>query len=279
MGFVLQGLEPLTSAEFLLPIPRSSLAVAGVVLGLIFGSFFNVVIYRLPRGLGLSKPRSFCPRCESMIPWYRNIPLVSWIVLRARCADCNEPISIRYPIVEAATGLIFAAALYRWGVSWSALSAIVFGSAMMVLALIDYDVKILPNVITLPGIAAGVGLSFLNPRMEWTDSLIGAALGVGLLYGVAWIYLAVRSQEGMGMGDVKMIGMVGAFVGWKGVLLTVFLGSLVGSVVGLSLMKLKGKEWDYALPFGTFLALAAVVVDWGRSELMAWYWGVLRLGG
>jgi len=270
--------EPMTYAEFFELVPRAWLAPFGVVFGLIIGSFLNVVIYRLPRDLNISKPRSRCPHCGNLIAWYRNIPVFAWIALRGRCGDCREPISMRYPLVEAAVGILFGAAVYRWGISWSALASMIFGATMLVLALIDYDFKILPNVITLPGIAVGFALSFLDPRITWVDSAIGIVAGGGLLYAVAWIYVKLRDQQGMGMGDVKMIAMIGAFVGWQGVLLTIFLGSFFGSVVGLSLMKIKGREWDYALPFGTFLALAAVIVDWGGPELLAWYWGILGPG-
>jgi leader peptidase (prepilin peptidase)/N-methyltransferase len=205
--------------------------------------------------------------------------VLSWILLRGRCGDCGDPISLRYPLVEAAVGVLFGAALYRWGISWSALSSMIFGATMLVLALIDYDFKILPNAITLPGIAVGFALSFVDPRIDWIEAAIGIVVGGGLLYAVAWLYLGLRKQQGMGMGDVKMIAMIGAFVGWTGVLLTIFLGSLFGSVVGLTLMKLKGRDWDYALPFGTFLALAAVIVDWGGPELLSWYWGLMIPGG
>jgi len=271
----LAQVEPMTLAEFFELLPQAWLAGFGLVFGLIIGSFLNAAIYRLPRQVSVSKPRSFCPKCKSLIPWYRNIPVISWINLRGKCGDCREPISIRYPLVEATIGLLFAAALYRWGISWSALSSIVFGCGMLVLALIDYDFKLLPNVITLPGIVIGIALSFVDPRVAWLDAVIGAAVGGGLLYGVAWTYLKLRDQQGMGMGDVKMIAMIGAFVGWEGALLTIFLGSMFGSVVGLTLMKIKGREWGYALPFGTFLAIAAVIVDWGGAELLAWYWGFL----
>lgn len=270
---------PITYAEFFALVPRSWLAGFGVLFGLCIGSFLNVVVYRLPREMNISRPRSRCPWCGNLIPWYRNVPVVSWLVLRGRCGDCREPIAVRYPLVEAAVGLLFGAALYRWGVSWSALSSAVFGAAMLVLALIDYDFKILPNAITLPGIAVGFALALVDARLTWIDSAIGILAGGGMLYAVAWAYLKLRGQQGMGMGDVKMIAMIGAFVGWQGVLLTIFLGSFFGSVVGLTLMKWKGREWDYALPFGTFLALAAVIVDWGGAELLAWYWGLFGPGG
>ena len=271
--------EPMTYAQFFELVPRAWIATFGAVFGLLLGSFFNVVVYRLPRGLDVSRPRSRCPHCESLIPWYRNIPVLSWVVLGGRCGDCRGPISARYPLVETAVGVLFGAAVYRWGVSWTTLSSMIFGSAMLVLALIDYDFKILPNAITLPGTVVGFTLSFLDPRISWVDSAVGIVAGGGLLYGVAWLYLKLRGQQGMGMGDVKMIAMIGAFVGWQGALLTIFLGSMFGSVVGVALMKIKGRQWDYALPFGTFLALAAVIVDWGGPELMTWYWSLLGPGG
>ncbi len=270
--------EPLTVAEFFELMPRPWTASFGVIFGLIIGSFLNAVIYRLPREVSVSKPRSFCPKCGSLIPWYRNIPVISWIMLGGRCGDCRERISIRYPLVELAVAVLFGAAVYRWGVSWSALSSMIFGAAMLLLALVDFDFKLLPNVITLPGTAIGFALSFVDPRVAWIDSAIGIVVGGGLLYLTAWLYLKLRGLQGMGMGDVKMIAMIGGFVGWQGALLTIFLGSLFGSVVGLGLMKIKGREWDYALPFGTFLALAAVIVDWSGPELIAWYWEFLGLG-
>lgn len=269
--------EPLTFAEFLELVPRSWLAGAGVVLGLAVGSFLNVVVYRLPRDVGISRPRSFCPRCETMIPWYQNVPVLSYLYLGGRCSSCGAPISVRYPLVEGATGALFAAALWNWGASWTALSNIVFGCAMLVLALVDFDFQVLPNAITLPGIAVGFALSFLDPRLTWHESGLGVLLGGGLLYGVAWIYLTLRHREGMGMGDVKMMAMVGAFLGWKGALLTIFLGSLLGSVVGVAALRLRGGGWDTALPFGTFLAISAVLVDWGGAAILGWYWGLAGL--
>ncbi len=140
--------EPPILAEFFELVPRAWIASFGVIFGLIIGSFLNAVIYRLPRSVSVSKPRSFCPKCESLIPWYRNIPLISWIMLGGRCGDCGERISIRYPLVELAVAVLFGAVVYRWGVSWSTLSSMIFGCAMLLLALVDYDFKLLPNVIT-----------------------------------------------------------------------------------------------------------------------------------
>jgi leader peptidase (prepilin peptidase)/N-methyltransferase len=260
--------------ELLAEMPIAYLVGAAAVFGLCIGSFLNAAIYRLPLKVSVSKPRSFCPHCKTTIQWYRNIPVVSYIMLGGRCGECKEPISIRYPLVELAVAFIFSASVWWWGLSWASLSSIIFACSMLLLALIDADHRILPNVVTLPGILVGLLLAFVNPRIVWWDAFIGAVLGGSLLYLVAWIYLKVRGQEGMGMGDVKMIAMIGAFLGWQGALMTIFLGSLIGSVVGLLLMAIKGREWDYALPFGTFLALAAVIVDWFGAELLRWYWGL-----
>ena len=244
------------------------------VFGLLIGSFLNVVVYRLPRGVDILTRRSFCPQCKSGISWFHNLPLVSFLLLRGRCRDCRARIPWRYPLVELVSGLLLGFSIWRWGLTSSALVSTVFACAMLVLALIDIDFRILPNVITLPGIVIGVGFSLVDPRVSLADSLLGALLGGGVLYGLAWLYLKTRSREGMGMGDVKMMAMVGAFVGWRGAFVTLFVGSLLGSLVGLLMVLVRGKQWHYALPFGTFLALAAVITDAYGSELMAWYMGI-----
>ena len=281
LGALLDASGIQVPAELLLnpaELSPAFVAFVALVFGLVIGSFLNAAIYRLPRAISVSRPRSFCPHCGNTILWYRNVPLFSYLLLRGRCGDCEGPISIRYPLVELTTGIVFAAAAWRWGISWSTLSAVTFASAMLALALIDVDFRILPNLITLPGIVIGLAFSLVDPRRTPLGSLLGIALGGGLLYSVAWLYFRVRGQEGMGMGDVKMMAMVGAFLGWQGALLTTFLGSLIGSVVGILMLRVKDRGWDYALPFGTFLALAAVIADWGGDALLAWYWRLLRIG-
>lgn len=244
--------------------------VVAFVFGLLFGSFLNAVIYRLPLGESIMRP-SQCPACDRPIRWYHNVPVFGWLALRGRCPDCNGRISARYPLVELAGGLVLAGAVAAWGLSISAFSVTVFGYMMIVLAMIDVDHRILPNVITLPGAVVGLVLSYFDPRVTWIDAAIGAFLGGGLLYGVAWAYLKARGREGMGMGDVKMMLLVGAFLGWRGALMTIFIGSLLGSIVGVALIRFASKEWEYALPFGTFLAAAGVVVSFWGPELLAWY--------
>lgn len=246
-------------------------ALTGFVFGLLFGSFLNVVIYRVPLGITLLRP-SGCPNCSASITWMQNIPVLSWILLRGRCATCGEPIPLRYPLVELTAGVLLAACIWEWGVSVSAFSVALFCYLMLVLALIDVDHRILPNVITLPGAVVGLGLSFLDPRVAWIDALIGGFLGGGLLYFVAWSYLKLRGREGMGMGDVKMMLLVGSFLGWQGALMTILIGSLLGSVVGVAMIAISRKGWEYALPFGTFLAAAGVIVAFRGPEIFAWYW-------
>jgi len=247
--------------------------------GLLFGSFLNAAIYRVPLGISLMRP-SGCPRCDEPISWASNVPLVSWILLRGRCASCGEPISIRYPLVELAGGALLALSVWQWGTTISAFSVALFCYLMLVLALIDADHRILPNVITLPFSVVGLALSFFDPRIAWLDALIGGFLGGGLLYFVAWSYLKLRGREGMGMGDVKMMLLVGSFLGWQGALMTIFVGSLVGSVVGVALIGLSSRKgWDYALPFGTFLAAAGVLVAFRGPEIFAWYWSTFAAVG
>ena len=248
------------------------------VFGLLFGSFLNAAIHRVPLGVDIFR-RSFCPGCKEQLRWYHNIPLIAWAWLRGKCASCRTAIPIRYPLVELGGGLLMVAAVWRWGFSVSAASATVFGYTMIVLALIDADHRILPNVITLPGAVVGFAFALFDPRVEWVDSLIGGLLGGGLLYFVAWAYLRLRGREGMGMGDVKMMLLVGAFLGWQGALITIFLGSLIGSVVGIAMIKLTRKGWEYALPFGTFLAAAGVIADFYGQELFTWYVRTLGVGG
>ena len=244
------------------------------VLGLAFGSFFNVVIYRLPRGESLWSPPSRCPRCGKPIRMTDNIPVLGWLLLRGRCRYCANPISIQYPIVEAVTGAVFL--LIAWVTPLEPLlaSRLILASALIVLFGIDLEHQILPNVITLPGIVIGFAFSFVTP-VGWVNSLLGIALGGGLLYGIIWAYYVWRRQEGMGMGDVKMLAMIGAFLGWRAVILTVFLSSLVGAIIGVFLARGRQEGMQMAMPFGTFLALAALAAMLAGEPLMDWYAGLI----
>lgn len=240
------------------------------VAGLVVGSFLNVCIHRLPRRESIVWPGSHCPHCRRALRWYHNVPVVSWIVLGGRCAFCRQPISIRYPLVEAATAALFLLHLAVLG--WGPLLAVrlAFAAALVALFAIDLEHRILPNVITLPGTVLGfVASLFVGPG--WIASLAGILLGGGLLWAVAEAYYRWRGIEGLGFGDVKMLGMIGAVLGWQQVLVTMLIASLVGSAVGLTLVRLRGRTLHDALPFGTFLALGAMVASLWGPPLVAWY--------
>lgn len=250
---------------------RLLLDVYAALFGLIVGSYLNVVIHRLPRGLSTVLPRSRCPSCGTAIRARDNFPVVSWLLLRGRCRSCGTPIAWRYPVVEALTALLFVACMERWGPSLEAAVAAVFGAALIALAVIDAEHYILPDRITLPGIAVGLAV---QPFLDWGgfwQAAVGAVLGGGLLLllWAGWLWL--RKEEGMGLGDVKMLAMVGAFLGWKGVLVTLFFASVAGSVVGLALIAGGRGGLKSALPFGTFLAAgAAFALFWGRPLMDAY---------
>ena len=251
------------------PSPAFEATLVGL-LGLIIGSFLNVCIYRLPRGLSPVKPRSGCTKCGHMLAWYENVPILSYLVLRGRCRKCGEPISPMYPIIEAITGAMFLAGYLLYGPGPLLAVRLLFGCAMIVLFVIDLQHRILPNVITLPGIVVGFLCSVLvGPG--WQASLIGIAVGGGTLWAIAEIYYRIRHEEGMGMGDVKMLGMVGAFLGWKLVLLTLVFASFSGTLVGVAVLLLKRGSMKYALPFGTFLAVGALFAAVVGDPILNWY--------
>lgn len=243
------------------------------LLGLMLGSFMNVCIYRLPRGLSPVRPRSSCPSCGHVLSWFENVPVVAYLVLRGRCRVCRAPISPMYPIVEFVTGAVFLAGYIWYGPTPLLIVRLVFAWAMIALFVIDLQHKILPNVITLPGIVVGV-LANALAGPGWVASLIGAAVGAGSLFAIAEIYYRVRHEEGLGMGDVKMLGMIGAFLGWRLVLLTLVLSSFLGSIVGVGVLIVKKESLKYALPFGTFLAAAALVAAVGGDAILNWYLGL-----
>jgi len=254
------------------PVPGALLVIVAAAFGAIIGSFLNVCIYRLPLGKSVVWPSSACPACDRELSWYENIPVLSYLVLRARCRTCAAPISIRYPLVEALTALMFAAAWWYYGPQPLLAARLIFGCALIVLFAIDLEHHLLPNTITLPGIVVGVLFSFVT-EPGWEASLIGMLVGGGVLYGVAEAYYRLRREEGLGMGDVKMLAMVGAFLGWKLTLVTLMMASLGGSVIGVLLLVTKRGSMKYALPFGTFLALGAAAAATVGPALLDWYLG------
>ncbi len=254
--------------------PMWFLLLAVAALGAVMGSFLNVCIYRIPRGMSVVSPPSACPGCGTRIAPYDNVPVFGWLWLRGRCRSCRTPISLRYPLVEALTGLVFLFLGWRYGLSWELLPALYFAGAMIVVTLVDFDARIIPDAITLPGVLLGLAASFLTP-VTLASALIGAVLGFALLWGLGRAYKALTGVDGMGGGDVKLAAMLGAFLGWPGLLLTVFGASLLGTVAGVAVMTAGRGGRRTALPFGTFLAPVALgVYVWGPA-LIRWYLGFL----
>ncbi len=241
------------------------------ILGAVIGSFLNVCIYRIPEGLSIVSPPSSCPKCGHKIRWYENIPIISYLFLLGRCSACKVGISWRYPAIEALTGIIFTLVLYYFGFSEATLVYWLFAASLVVITFIDLDHQIIPDVISLPGIPIGFLCSFFIPWLAWYDSLLGILLGGGILFAVAWLYEVLAKREGMGGGDIKLLAMLGAFLGWKAILPIVFIASLIGTVVGVPVMIFQKKDSRLAIPFGPFLAFASFVyLFWGR-EIIYWY--------
>jgi leader peptidase (prepilin peptidase)/N-methyltransferase len=253
-------------------VSAAPVLVLAAALGLCVGSFLNVVIYRLPRGQSLSRPPSRCPKCENRLAWFENIPILSWLMLRGRCRRCGERISIQYPIVEVVTAVAAVVVVLTTPPGVLLASRLVLTAILIALFAIDLELQILPNRITLPGIAIGFIFSLFGPPGPISSGL-GILIGGGVLYAIAAVYFLIRREEGMGMGDVKMLAMVGAFLGWRAVILTLILSSFVGAIVGLVLMTSKKEGLAYAMPFGTFLALAAFVSMLYGDALVNWYLG------
>ena len=241
------------------------------ILGLLIGSFLNVCIYRLPRQESIVFPASHCTACQKPIRPYDNIPLVSFLFLRGRCRSCRAPISWRYPLIELLHGLGYLSILHQFGYSVQALIYALFFSSLVVVTFIDLSHQIVPDVITLPGMVLGlIAASTVLPPGP-INSLVGLFLGGGLFYLVAVLSIALLKKEGMGGGDIKLIAMIGAFLGWKGMLLTIFLAALTGSITGLFLVFIQGRNRAEPIPFGPFLALGAMVSLFWGAEILNWY--------
>jgi leader peptidase (prepilin peptidase)/N-methyltransferase len=240
------------------------------VLGLLVGSFLNVCIYRLPRRESIVWPGSHCTQCSRTLAWFENIPVASWVALGGRCRTCGASIGPIYPIVELTTAAVFAGGYAVYGLTPLLGVRLLFACAMIVLFVIDLRHRILPNAITLPGIVAGLAFSSMLPP-GWLASTIGIAVGGGALWLIAESYYRLRGIEGLGMGDVKMLAMIGAFLGWQLTLVTLVLASFSGSLVGLGLIASGRRGMQAALPFGTFLAVGALVAAVSGDAMLAWY--------
>lgn len=273
-----------------------TLAVVFLV-GLIIGSFLNVCIVRLPQEQSIVAPASRCPKCGASIRWYDNIPILSFLLLRGKCRSCGVPISWRYPLVELLNGLVYVWTVSEFGLNGEAIVLMAFCSALLVITFIDLDHQIIPDVITLPGMALGLAVApfVMMPLVEplpfglgrivelgvyptaLVNSLIGLLAGGLPLFAIGWIWEKVRKVEAMGGGDIKLMAMVGSLIGWKGALLTIMLGALAGSLVGMLLIMLRKHQADKVIPFGPFLAVGAFCSAFYGPDIVAWYLGLLRL--
>jgi len=246
------------------------------LLGAVVGSFLNVCIYRLPREKSIVSPPSSCPSCGAGIRFYDNIPIVSYLLLRGRCRSCRAPISRQYPLVELINALLALFLFMKFGLSSAFLVLFVFCSALVVITFIDLEHQIIPDEISIPGIVIGFAASFLFPGPSWKNSLLGIVVGGGSLLIVAYGYQLIAKKEGMGGGDIKLLAMMGAFLGWKSIPFIIFVSSLVGSVVGISVMLARKRDSQVPIPFGPFLAFGAVMYIFFGRQLIAWYFS---LGG
>jgi len=244
------------------------------VLGAVIGSFLNVCIARIPENKSVISPPSHCPQCLMPIRWYQNVPIFSYLLLRGRCAGCGLPIPIRYLLVEAITGVLFTYVFMRFGIQWATILCWVFVSLLIAITFIDLDHQIIPDLLSLPGIGIGLTGSILLPWIPWTDSLLGILLGGGLLYLVALGYEVLAKREGMGGGDIKLLAMLGAFLGWQAIFPVVLISSLLGSLIGIPWMLLKKEDSTFAIPFGPFLAVSALIYLFWGGIILRWYLGL-----
>lgn len=257
--------------------------------GLLIGSFLNVCIYRMPRDISVVRPRSHCPYCRRTIAWYDNIPVLSFLLLRSRCRHCFAEIPPRYALVELSTGLAFLLSAYALGPTLTAVKYAVFSAIVIALIVTDLLDRILPDEFTLGGVLIGLAFApFINsepgilalifwkqvspPWIRLADAAFAAAVTSGLVWFICiWLYEKLRHRQGMGLGDVKMLAMIGAFLGFRGALLTMIVGSLMGAVIGLGYIVIRKKSLTYELPFGSFLGVSALgVAIWGEV-IVVWY--------
>ena len=247
------------------------------IFGMCIGSFVNVCIYRLPASKSIIDPlRSICPNCGGIIRFYDNIPVLSYFWLKGRCRYCNKPISFRYPLVEIMSGAFALCTFLKFGPTLEALVYFAFITALLVITFIDIEHQLIPDLITIPGIPAGFLASFALPLITYKESLLGLLAGGGSLLLVGWIYYLIKKAEGMGGGDIKLMAMIGAIVGWKGVLFTIFFSSLVGTLVGITIMLRTKKGMKIAVPFGPFLSTGAITYIFFGPGLISWYFNLLR---
>lgn len=240
--------------------------------GTCIGSFLNVCIYRIPAGVSIVHPPSRCPHCGAQIRWWQNIPVLSWLFLRGKCSVCTGSISVRYLLVETLTGLLFIKIFTMFEMHPATLVFWAFAAILVTLTFIDLDHQIIPDIISLPGIILGFVTVYFSP-LNWSNSLLGILLGGGSLWLIAIIYELLTKNEGMGGGDIKLLAMIGAFLGWKAILPIIFISSCLGTIVGIPIMLRKQASGKLALPFGPFLSVAALLWFFWGELLLRWYLG------
>jgi len=255
-------------------LPLSWYVVVGV-FGALIGSFLNVCIYRLPRGESIAWPGSHCTACSHPIAWYDNIPILSYVLLRGRCRRCSTSIPVRYPVVEAFNALGYVALLGFFGPAWATCVYGVLYSALLVVAGTDLTHKIIPNVITFPGILVGLISSATILPLGLVNALVGLLVGGGILWVLAWASPYLFGKEGMGGGDIKLLAMIGAFLGWKPAVMTIMLGSFLGSLIGVTLIAARVIKRDDYIPFGPFLVCGALLSLFFGQSILDWYQGLL----
>lgn len=252
-------------------IPLEFWTAVAFVFGLLFGSFANVVIWRLPLEQSVVRPRSRCPKCSTLIAFYDNLPVLSWLWLRGRCRHCQARISIRYPLVELLMGVLFALMVWTRGFHWMTLELLVFTFGLVTVSFIDLDHMILPDEFTLSGIVIGLICAWLNPERSLWDAIAGVLMGGGFLWAIAYIYFALRKQEGMGGGDVKLLAWIGAVLGWRAIPFVILVASVLGSIVGLALAGRGRAGLKTSIPFGPYLSLAALLYPLAGERLAQMY--------
>lgn len=253
--------------------------IFSLLYGAVVGSFLNVVILRMPLdNTSVVFPASHCPSCNTPLRWYENIPIISYLFLKGKCAHCNTSISLQYPIVELLMALLTAAVVQRFGLSLTGLGYFFFLAALLTIVWIDIHHQIIPDLISLPGVVIGFCFSFFNSTVSWQSSLIGILAGGGILYSIAALYFILRKQEGMGGGDIKLLAMIGAFLGWQSLLFVIFFSSVTGTIVGLAAMVKQRKGGATRIPFGPFLSVAAMVYLFFNMEIH-YYFRLYLAGG
>lgn len=252
------------STHFLLTI--------SAVFGAIVGSFLNVVILRLPDdSQSIVFPASHCPKCESPLRWFENIPILSYLFLRGKCGHCKVRISLQYPLIELAMALLAAAIISSFNLTFTSAGYFLFAAGLLVIIVIDIHHQIIPDSISLPGILLGVLFSLVSDRVTWQDSLIGLLLGGGVLYAVATLYFLIRKVDGMGGGDIKLLAMIGAWLGWQSLPFVIFASSLSGTIVGLLAMVSQKKGGLTRIPFGPFLSVSALVYTFYSEKILYFF--------